>query len=106
AVASARYFQIDVPDRDRFAEALGDARQFDAASRGGTLICGVHSGSFAEDAFATGRDLRHWMMAIDPSASAMAMNDTSVVTVPSAYSAGEVTLVVIPQISIGSVFAA
>ena len=32
------------------------------------------------------------------------MKDTSVVTVPSAYSAGEVTFVVMPQISIGSVF--
>ena len=31
-------------------------------------------------------------------------NDTTVVTVPTAYSAGEVTLVVIAQISSGSVF--
>src|SRR5258708_6179840 len=106
AVASARYFQIDVFHCGRFAEALGDACQFDAASRGRAPISRVHSCSFAKDAFPTGRDLRHWMMAIDPSASAMAMNDTSVVTVPSAYRAGEVTLVVMPQISMGSVFAA
>ena len=33
-------------------------------------------------------------------------NDTTVVTVPTAYSAGEVTLVVIAQISSGSVFCA
>ena len=46
------------------------------------------------------------MNAIEPSASAMAAKDTSVVTVPNAYSAGEVTLVVMPQISMGSVFAA
>ena len=46
------------------------------------------------------------MMAIEPSARAIATNETSVVTVPSAYSAGEVTLVVMPQISIGSVFCA
>ena len=31
-------------------------------------------------------------------------NDTTVVTAPTAYSAGEVTLVVIAQISSGSVF--
>ena len=34
----------------------------------------------------------------------MTTNETIVVTVPTAYSAGEVTFVVIVQISIGSVF--
>ena len=41
------------------------------------------------------RARRRWIMAIEPSASAITTNETSVVTVPSAYSAGEVTLVVI-----------
>ena len=50
------------------------------------------------------RARRRWIRAIEPSASAMTMNETRVVTVPSAYSAGEVTLVVIVQISSGSVF--
>ena len=44
------------------------------------------------------------MRAIDVKARPMTMNETTVVTVPTAYSAGEVTFVVIVQISSGSVF--
>ncbi len=46
---------------------------------------------------------RRWISAIEPSASVITRNETAVVTVPSANSAGEVTLVVMTQISSGSV---
>jgi hypothetical protein len=46
---------------------------------------------------------RRWITAMALSASAITTNETAVVSVPSAYSAGEVTLVVIAQISRGSV---
>ncbi len=41
---------------------------------------------------------------MDVSARVMTTNDTAVVSVPKAYSAGDVTSVVIAQISSGSVF--